>query len=286
MKLKFSFPAHEPWSLPFLRLLRGHREEIILRDPRQLQFILSAAEASGRTEGISAEMLAKLEQLKEALSKKMGLAGTKAQLKPSFGKKDKDKGEKEKDKGEKKDKKDRVKEGKAGKEGKEKKEAGGGGGSDDEDAMTETERAAKVTAWLEGTPSGRQTPAAEDGAGKTASADAEGGEQWMIPEGLEKLQLVLKWGGESTHSARYQARDLGDAFKKVSQLHACLTRRLKLTCAGYHDHECVLANPIEAGGTDLADKDVLNNVKVYTSSERRVIVSSPSGHLATLVADS
>jgi inositol hexakisphosphate/diphosphoinositol-pentakisphosphate kinase len=217
MKLKFSFPAHEAWSLPFLRLLRGHREEIILRDPRQLQYILSAAEQSGATDGISADMLAKLEQLKEALTKKMGLAGTKAQLKPSFGKKDKGDVTDKKKEGnkEQKDKKDKGE--------KKKEKADGEGGSDNEDAMTETERAAKVTAWLEGHASGRQTsvPAADEAhstSGQTVFADGNGetGDEWMIPEGLEKLQLVLKWGGESTHSARYQARDLGDAFKKVS----------------------------------------------------------------------
>lgn len=217
MKLKFSFPAHEPWSLPFLRLLRGHREEIILRDPRQLQYILHAAEQSQATEGISPEMIAKLVQLKEALTKKMGLAGTKAQLKPSFGKKDKGDKEKEKgDKPEKKDKKDKVKD----KDGKEKKMEGG---SDDEDTMTEAERAAKVNAWLEGHASGKQTPtpdakAATTGSTQSVFADGNGEteDERMIPEGLEKMQLVLKWGGESTHSARYQARDLGDAFKKVS----------------------------------------------------------------------
>ena len=37
---------------------------------------------------------------------------------------------------------------------------------------------------------------------------------------------------------------------------------------GYHDHEYVVTRL-----SLTTDKDVLNNVKIYTSSERRVIVS-------------
>ena len=218
MKLKFSFPAHEPWTRPFLRLLRGHREEIILRDPRQLNYILAAAEEAEQVPGLTPEILLKLAQLKEALGKKMSLAGTKAQLKPSFGKKEKDKS-KDKDKDEKSEKK-------------EKKEKNG---SDDEDDLTETERSAKVKDWLkrgisdvtapttvlingeasqpqsaEATPSRPRTPE------RTPTVIPSSDDEVSIPEGLEKLQLVVKWGGESTHSSRYQSRDLGDAFKKVS----------------------------------------------------------------------
>jgi hypothetical protein len=219
MKLKFSFPAHEAWVKPFLRLLRGHREEIILRDPRQLAYILSAAEEAEQMEGLTPEILLKLKQLKEALGKKMSLPGTKAQLKPSFGKKDKEKdGKSEKRDKDKKDKKEKV-------------------GSDDEDNLTETERSAKVQDWLqrgmsdvsapttvlingeasrpesaEETPSRPRTPERQN-----TVATLTGDDEANIPEGLEKMQLVVKWGGESTHSSRYQSRDLGDAFKKVRQ---------------------------------------------------------------------
>jgi hypothetical protein len=66
------------------------------------------------------------------------------------------------------------------------------------------------------------------------------------PEIVDKVQMILKWGGEPTHSAKYQATDYGDQMRQ----------NLK-----------------------LLNRDALNNVKVYTSSERRVIASA---HLSTM----
>lgn len=225
MKLKFSFPASEAWSKPFLSLLRGHREEIILRDPRQLAFILSAAEEAKQAPDITQENLDKLSQLNEVLSKKMSLPGTKAQLKPSFIKKG--------DKGEKKDKKE-----------KEKKEKADRKGSDEEDELTETEGRRKVNDWLKGATATANGTSDQSEGKEPSTPDMRAlingsmSNDAFIPAGLEKMQLVVKWGGESTHSSRYQSRDLGDAFKKDIM---------------------------------IMNKDVLNNVKIYTSSERRVI---------------
>lgn len=216
MKLKFSFPVHEAWTQPFLALLRGHREEIILRDPRQLNYILLAAEEAEKTPGIKPEIIAKLGQLREALTKKMSMPGTKAQLKPSFVKKKADKDGKEGGDQEKKEKKE--------KKNKEEK------GSDDEGELTETESRKRVDDWLKqgsvGTvPAGANALLSEKPLGPSAPVPhtpdmlavlSGNTDHYGIPEGLEKMQLVVKWGGESTHAARYQARDLGDQFKKVS----------------------------------------------------------------------
>ncbi|KAL5641078.1 hypothetical protein ACGC1H_001527 [Rhizoctonia solani] len=150
-KLKFNFPVSEPWTKPFVDLLNGEREEIILRESEQLKTIAEAIQQA-RDLGATGEDLNKLTQLNNALFSKIDQPGTKAQLKPGFTK------------------------------------------------------------------------------GKTTG-----------PRKLEKLQLVFKWGGEFTHAARYQSRDLGESMKK---------------------------------DITIMNKDVLNNVKIFTSSERRVTASA------------
>lgn len=65
------------------------------------------------------------------------------------------------------------------------------------------------------------------------------------PDVLDKVQFILKWGGEPTHSARFQASDVGEQMGQ---------------------------------NIKLLSREALKEVKVYTSSERRVIASA---HLAT-----
>lgn len=150
-KLKFNFPIGEPWTQPFVTLLNGETEEIILREKEQLSWIATAI-GEARNLGASGEELNKLTQLSNALFSKIDLPGTKAQLKPVYSKR-------------------------------------------------QLGHARKLT----------------------------------------KLTLVFKWGGEFTHSARYQSRDLGENLKK---------------------------------DISIMNREVLHNVKIFTSSERRVIASA------------
>ncbi|KAI0751646.1 histidine phosphatase superfamily-domain-containing protein [Daedaleopsis nitida] len=150
-KLKFNFPIGERWTQPFVTLLNGEREEIILRERTQLNYIATAVEEA-KGLGADGEDLVKLTQLNNALFSKIDLPGTKAQLKPVYSKKQ---------------------------------------------------------------------------AGQVRK--------------LTKLTLVFKWGGEFTHSARYQSRDLGENMKK---------------------------------DISIMNKDILRNVRIYTSSERRVVASA------------
>lgn len=84
-KLKYNFPISEPWVQPFLRLLNGEREEVILRERDQLVAIALAVEEA-RSLGASGDELVKLSQLNNALFRKIDLPGTKAQLKPGYKK--------------------------------------------------------------------------------------------------------------------------------------------------------------------------------------------------------
>lgn len=102
-KLKYTFPVNEAWTQPFIELLNGEQEELILREKSQLEQIVVAIEEArkiiaeqgtvehatmnGRPPSVNAQDdLHKLAQLKLALEKKIDLPGTKAQLKPNFKK--------------------------------------------------------------------------------------------------------------------------------------------------------------------------------------------------------
>jgi len=84
-KLKFNFPIGEDWTQPFVTLLNGETEEIILREKEQLSWIATAIEEA-RNLGADGEELNKLTQLSNALFSKIDLPGTKAQLKPVYSK--------------------------------------------------------------------------------------------------------------------------------------------------------------------------------------------------------
>jgi inositol hexakisphosphate/diphosphoinositol-pentakisphosphate kinase len=86
-KLKYSFPIGEAWTQPFVQLLNGEKDEIILREKSQLQLIATAVEESKKL-GATGEHLTKLIQLNSALERKIELPGTKAQLKPVYSKKE------------------------------------------------------------------------------------------------------------------------------------------------------------------------------------------------------
>ena len=84
-KLKFNFPIGDVWTQPFVRLLNGEKEEIILRERKQLNLVAKAVEEA-KSLGANGDDLAKLTQLNTALFSKIDLPGTKTQLKPVYSK--------------------------------------------------------------------------------------------------------------------------------------------------------------------------------------------------------
>lgn len=81
MKIKFNVKGGWKWASPFIDLLQGRRDEIILRADEQLKYIADAADKASQIEGCDAEML---KSMMKILNLKIGLPGTKAQLKPTF----------------------------------------------------------------------------------------------------------------------------------------------------------------------------------------------------------
>jgi len=202
-KQKFKFTFH---TEPFVDLLKGHTEEVLLIGEAALQSVMVAVDRA-LEEG--KEDPAKLRLLKTSLIKKGQWAGTKVQIKPMFRKP---------------------------------KDENATKPSIPEEAVADPspERPSSNTARDGHSPvtgNARMEGRSNSMTGMTMSR-VHAAERKLV---LDKLQLIIKWGGEPTHSARYQAAELGDNIR----------------------NDLLLMN-----------RKALNDISVFSSSERRVTTSA------------
>jgi inositol-hexakisphosphate/diphosphoinositol-pentakisphosphate 1-kinase len=216
-KQKIKFTAH---SQVFADLLKGHREEVLLKGPALAS--VEAAVKIAMKEKL--EDVDKLKTLQNALAKKGSQPGTKVQIKPMFRKRKPE-------------------------ETTENAGVATPGGHPtpvnhdipehaplrvDESSLT-TERT--LTSNNEGSDMHRIVTRSDSVSGATFSRFSAVEDDLVI----DKMQLVMKWGGEPTHSARYQSQELGVNMRDDLK---------------------------------LLNREVLNNVRVFTSSEKRVKTSA------------
>lgn len=201
-KQKFKFTFH---TQPFVDLLRGHQEEVLLKGEAALNSVLAAVKVALK-QGI--EDPEKLQLLRTSLARKGAWTGTKVQIKPMFRKR---KGEETKN---------------------------GLLIGTDGNISTSPISTAKPAVGPEQGPSDSidHQCRSDSSAGVTLSRFSAVENDLVI----DKLQLIIKWGGEPTHSARYQSHDHGENMR----------------------NDLLLMN-----------KEVLDDVSVFTSSERRVSTS-------------
>jgi hypothetical protein len=199
-KQKYKFTFH---TAPFIELLRGHQEEVLLIGEPALGSVIEAVDVAMRA-GI--EDRNKLRSLRNVLIKKGSWAGTKVQIKPMFRKKVEPKPPKEH--------KDVIKE---------------------EEPMQTDEDADKKD---DGEKTPRKPSKRHDSLSGVTMSKFTAAEESLV---LDKLQLIVKWGGEPTHSARYQAQELGESMRS---------------------------------DLGLLNREMLDEVHVFSSSERRVVTSA------------
>ncbi|CEI69140.1 Inositol hexakisphosphate and diphosphoinositol-pentakisphosphate kinase [Fusarium venenatum] len=198
-KQKYKFTFH---SEPFIALLKGHQEEVLLIGEAALGSVIQAVDLAYE-QGI--EDRAKLRSLRNVLVKKGSWPGTKIQIKPMFRKK--------------KTEPSAISEELVAITEKENGKSDEGGDSSKEDK-----------------PPG--APRRQDSLSGVTMSKFTAAEERLV---LDKLQLIVKWGGEPTHSARYQAQELGENMR----------------------NDLMLLN-----------RDILDEVHVFSSSERRVTTSA------------
>ncbi|KAH0555917.1 hypothetical protein GP486_006139 [Trichoglossum hirsutum] len=212
-KQKFKFTFH---TKPFVDLLKGHQEEVLLVGEAALGSVMEAVKVALK-EGI--ENQAKLKLLRTSLARKGGWPGTKVQIKPLFRKRKPE----EMAMG-------FIPEPAEGQEAE-------GFAPEIVTTPISTEPPPIQTPRRESVPNSPRPPTRSDSLSGVTLSRIAAAENNLI---LDKLQLIIKWGGEPTHSARYQSQDLGENMR----------------------NDMLLMN-----------KDALDDVAVYTSSERRVSTS-------------
>jgi hypothetical protein len=201
-KQKYKFTFH---TKPFIELLKGHEEEVLLTGEAALDSVIAAVDVALQ-QGI--EDREKLRILRNVLAKKGGWAGTKVQIKPMF----------------RKPKPEELL-------------AMNIPGFNDEEL-----RGTKVT-QLKNSEEGddpmlERSATRQDSLSGVTLSRITAAENSLV---LDKLQLIVKWGGEPTHSARYQSQELGENMR----------------------NDLLLMN-----------REVLEEVHVFSSSERRVTTSA------------
>ena len=195
-KQKFKFTFH---TQPFVDLLKGHQEEVLLKGEAALSSVFNAVETAQK-QGV--EDPEKLALLRSSLARKGAWTGTKVQIKPMFRKR----------------KAEETSDSKRGSYSNESPEIMSTMKNDESHGLT-------------------RTPTRSDSLAGITLSRFSAAENGLI---LDKLQLIIKWGGEPTHSARYQSQDLGENMR----------------------NDLLLMN-----------REALDDVRVFTSSERRVSTS-------------
>ncbi|KAG6036506.1 hypothetical protein E4U41_005637 [Claviceps citrina] len=209
-KQKYKFTFH---TEPFIALLKGHQEEVLLIGEAALSSVIQAVDLAYEA-GI--EDRGKLKALRNVLVKKGSWAGTKVQIKPMFRKKKTDPSPglvqppmvKEKD-------------------------------GNEEAAVLEKAEADTNSGECDGMDCEEDfTAKRHDSLSGVTMSKFTAAEESLV---LDKLQLIVKWGGEPTHSARYQAQELGENMR----------------------NDLMLLN-----------RDIFEEIHVFSSSERRVSASA------------
>ncbi|KAF2828727.1 hypothetical protein CC86DRAFT_347162 [Ophiobolus disseminans] len=205
-KQKFKYTFH---TKPFVDLLKGHQAEVLLIGEPALQSV-SDAVILAMEEGL--EDPKKLRELQLYLNKKGGWPGTKVQIKPMFRKRRKEElapGETLPEETPEPPKQSPVP-------------------GDSKDAAPATGDEGEI----------EHLKNRSDSMSGVTLSRITAQDNNMV---LDKLQLIIKWGGEPTHSARHQTQDMGANFR----------------------NDLLLMN-----------RDVLDDVRIFSSSERRVTTSA------------